>query len=374
MSDFISTEVLDAKSDDQIVTVNIQEDLNQPIIVYLGSELLSNIQNILDSKYQLIDGQNIEKFISLLKDWSRHFHTLPEVILIHDSLLADLSKIKFDEVKKKSGFKTVPVIVFSNQLNKKVKQQAWSIGADEYFHEPIKFKSLIPRIKFYKRLKAAGFSRQDAILKKDKVYKMYFLKRSFDIAVAGTALLLFSPILILVAIAIKLESKGPIFYVSRRAGTNYKVFNFYKFRSMQVDADTQLEKLKETSNQYQDGNQFVKIKNDPRVTRIGDFLRNSSLDEIPQLFNVLKGDMSIVGNRPLPLYEAKLLTTDNHAERFLGPAGITGLWQTMKRGKAEMSAEERIMLDRIYVRKNSLLFDFKLMLMTIPALIQSEKV
>jgi lipopolysaccharide/colanic/teichoic acid biosynthesis glycosyltransferase len=142
---------------------------------------------------------------------------------------------------------------------------------------------------------------------------------------------------------------------------------------MKVNADKELQKLKAESNQYGDG-QFVKIQNDPRITRFGHILRKTSLDEIPQLFNVLKGDLSIVGNRPLPLYEAEMLTTDDYSERFLGPAGITGLWQTLKRGKGEMSASERIMLDRIYVRKNSLWFDFKIIMMTFPALLQSEKV
>lgn len=125
----------------------------------------------------------------------------------------------------------------------------------------------------------------------------------------------------------------------------------------------------------QEGQTFVKIANDPRVFKFGAFLRNSSLDELPQLINVLKGDMSIVGNRPLPLYEAEQLTTDSAATRFLGPAGITGLWQVTKRGKGgAMSAEERISLDNSYAKSYSIFFDFKIMFMTIPALFQKENV
>jgi lipopolysaccharide/colanic/teichoic acid biosynthesis glycosyltransferase len=103
-------------------------------------------------------------------------------------------------------------------------------------------------------------------------------------------------------------------------------------------------------------------------------LRNTSLDEIPQLFNVLIGDMSLVGNRPLPLYEAEKLTNDQIAWRFLAPAGITGLWQVTKRGKDNMSPEERIALDMEYAMKNSFWLDAKIILSTIPALFQKEKV
>jgi len=127
-------------------------------------------------------------------------------------------------------------------------------------------------------------------------------------------------------------------------------------------------------NQYQlskeSGPLFIKIDNDPRVTRLGRFLRNSSLDELPQLINVLLGDMSIVGNRPLPLYEASSLTTDEAAQRFLAPAGMTGLWQTKMRGKPNMSVQERIDLDISYANKHSFIFDMYLLITTPKGLIQ----
>jgi lipopolysaccharide/colanic/teichoic acid biosynthesis glycosyltransferase len=119
---------------------------------------------------------------------------------------------------------------------------------------------------------------------------------------------------------------------------------------------------------------FVKIANDPRVTRIGQFIRNTSIDELPQLFNVLRGDMSIVGNRPLPLYEAEKITTDEFAARFMAPAGITGLWQVSKRGNKSMSAEERKMLDVEYAKSYSLMKDLEIVCKTIPALFQKENV
>lgn len=200
-----------------------------------------------------------------------------------------------------------------------------------------------------------------------------FLKRTLDVTVSATALVALSPVMLAVAAAIRMESKGPVFYTSKRAGRNYKIFKFYKFRTMVPDADKKLHMLE---NQYKDGKgaKFFKVANDPRVTRLGNFLRNSSLDEIPQLLNVLKGDMSLVGNRPLPLYEATTLTTDEWVERFLAPAGITGLWQISKRGKKEMSAEERIGLDIDYAHKNSFAYDMWLMVNTPFAMIQKDNV
>ena len=146
---------------------------------------------------------------------------------------------------------------------------------------------------------------------------------------------------------------------------------------MVVEADHKLSHLMD-KNQYGSSRKsnpvFFKISNDPRITHFGKFLRNTSLDELPQLFNVLKADMSLVGNRPLPLYEAKVLTTDRHAERFNAPAGITGLWQISKRGQKEMSAEERIALDIDYARHNSFVQDLQIMLKTPKALIQKDNV
>ncbi|MDO7887390.1 sugar transferase [Hymenobacter cheonanensis] len=240
-------------------------------------------------------------------------------------------------------------------------------------------------------------------------------KRLFDLVFAGLVLLALLPLLALVALLIWLESPGPVFYYSYRVGTNYRVFKFWKFRSMRPGADQQLAAMK-GHNQYQaaaatpaahtcacEGScqsqlidkqgqlvcerrhrqarraseeaAFVKIVNDPRVTRVGAFLRNTSIDELPQLFNVLRGDMSIVGNRPLPLYEAEKLTTDQFAARFLAPAGITGLWQVSKRGgKGPMSADERKGLDVQYARNYSLQSDLRILLRTVPALFQQENV
>jgi len=177
----------------------------------------------------------------------------------------------------------------------------------------------------------------------------------------------------LIAIALKIESKGPIFYISKRAGRGYRIFNFYKFRTMYVGADqkiTDFSHLNQYNSETNAGPVFFKINNDPRITKVGLFLRNNSLDELPQLVNVLLGHMSLVGNRPLPLYEAATLTTDEWAKRFMAPAGITGLWQIKKRGKSEMSIEERINLDIDYANNYSFVYDLWIMANTPSALMQ----
>jgi lipopolysaccharide/colanic/teichoic acid biosynthesis glycosyltransferase len=197
------------------------------------------------------------------------------------------------------------------------------------------------------------------------------LKRCFDFLVALFLLLLLAPLFVLIAIAVKAGSGGPVLYISKRAGKGYRIFDFYKFRTMYPGADRQLVELT-PFNQYRNGgrSRFFKMKDDPRITRVGRLLRKSSLDELPQLINVLRGDMSLVGNRPLPLYEAETLTTDLLAKRFLAPAGITGLWQIRKRGGTEMNEEERIGLDIDYADRSNFLYDLWIMANTANVMIQ----
>ena len=271
-------------------------------------------------------------------------------------------------------------------------------------------------------------------------FKIPVWKRLFDIVFSCLAIIILSPVFILTAIAIRLESKGPILFKSKRVGTNYTIFEFLKFRSMYVDAEQQLQDLSKDRNQYagaaspdnesqevkstitaplgeqaeldmmnmglesdmmisdeeimlvgddyvvaesdfnkkkeeEINNAFVKIENDPRVTKVGRFIRKYSIDELPQLFNILKGDMSIVGNRPLPLYEAEKLTADSSIDRFMAPAGLTGLWQVEERGKGGMmSAEERKQLDITYGQTYNFMLDMKIIFRTLTAFVQKENV
>jgi lipopolysaccharide/colanic/teichoic acid biosynthesis glycosyltransferase len=254
------------------------------------------------------------------------------------------------------------------------------------------------------------------------IYKCPLWKRSFDILFSLAAIIFLSPLLILVSAAIIMESKGSIVYKSKRVGSNYIVFDFLKFRSMYKDADKRLKEFMEL-NQYKEAEvdsyydysnevtipltgdepdcescfysddtivkesdflrekriknkeNFVKYENDPRITKVGRIIRKYSIDELPQLINILKGDMSVVGNRPLPLYEAEKLTSDLYIDRFMGPSGLTGLWQVEKRGDSgKLSPEQRKQLDIYYAKNYSFWMDLRVILKTFTAFIQKENV
>jgi lipopolysaccharide/colanic/teichoic acid biosynthesis glycosyltransferase len=240
--------------------------------------------------------------------------------------------------------------------------------------------ALLSKVRFLNKVKSKAVE-MNSSLKEDEAMVVSaislhsILKRSFDILVSLTALFLLSPLFILIALAIRIESKGPTFYISKRAGRGYRIFNFFKFRTMFTGAESRVQELSHL-NQYSEDEKkeptFFKFNNDPRVTKVGEFLRNTSLDELPQLLNVLMGDMSLVGNRPLPLYEAATLTTDQCAQRFLAPAGMTGLWQIKKRGREDMSVEERISLDIDYANKYNFMYDLWIMANTPSAIIQKS--
>lgn len=203
---------------------------------------------------------------------------------------------------------------------------------------------------------------------------MMFFKRFFDIAISSILLILLFPLFVFVGLAIKLESRGPIFYISKRVGKHYKVFPMIKFRSMRDGADQTLSEITHLNMYGSERNTsaFVKIKNDPRVSEVGKFLRKTSIDEFPQLLNVLLGHMSIVGNRPLPLYEAEKLLLNDYVSRFDAPAGITGLWQVIKKDRPNMDEYDRIQLDIKYAREFSLLNDLWILLKTPSALLQNQ--
>ena len=339
--------------------------------------------------------------------------------IISDDELFGANGIPLRKILNESGNGKIPFIVLINHLENEHLSLAIKESISEVFTKPLDVASLRIRIPYL----IENYKNTVSKNKETPQFKLPLIKRIFDITFSGLALIMLSPVFLVISILIRIESKGAIFYYSLRVGSGYKIFKFYKFRSMFTGADAKLKDLshlnqynsakkqiahsKESVNelcefceqsgigcrnplyadnkvvcetlhsQRKDGNTgsaFIKIKNDPRITRIGNFIRNTSIDELPQLWNVFIGDMSIVGNRPLPLYEAEKITTDKYALRFGAPAGITGLWQVEKRGRGEMSEEERLNLDNDYAKTHSFGNDIKLILRTVPALFQSENV
>lgn len=355
--------------------------------------------------------------IKLTSDWAAN--NLNIAAIIANSEIMGPSGLSLVEALKKSGLPRVPVFLIVNHLDANLRKLALTAGIADVFKMPLKANRIEKRVGFL--IDNWDIFKSSLQPHTPAIKNIEFSKRVFDLFFAGIALLILSPLFLIVYILIKLESRGPAFYYALRVGTGYRVFKFYKFRSMYVDADQRIKDLQHL-NQYNidagnvktetvanslchectaygkcqypvhadnnswcekdfrfakktnSGSAFFKIKNDPRITRVGNFIRNTSIDELPQLWNVIIGNMSIVGNRPLPLYEAEKLTTDKYILRFSAPAGITGLWQVEKRGKGEMSEEERLMLDNVYAQNHSLKNDLKLILKTIPALFQKENV
>ena len=352
-----------------------------------------------------------------------------KVVISNYNLPGNNGVFLYDQIKKSFKKCMLPFILVSKEYKRQLFKVAFERGINDYF-----VSNSTQAEQIIKKAKSLYFRNTDILDVNEVItpsvdFKTPLSKRIFDICFSLFALLLVSPILLLVMLLIRFESKGKVYYTARRVGR--KPFDFYKLRSMKTGSDKLLSKLAKEKNQYapvtekldfikendcprcaelledefcsqvlhkdfgkicdywynqkkeqvqKTNSTFIKIVNDPRVTKVGKFIRNTSIDELPQLINVLKGDMSIVGNRPLPIYEAELLTKDELSKRFLAPAGITGLWQVELRGKGgNMSEEERIELDNRYadyfIHNNySFWYDIKLILKTIPALFQESAV
>lgn len=344
------------------------------IIIYVGQEEDELPQNLYELNIECWVFQ--DPFLAYVKCLSNAYSkkNTPYAFICREDLPNKEAYKFMSDLQKCPTLKTVPCILLNPNnavINKKAVKKA---GADDLYSGTFKVEDMLDRIQFLQETKSLN-SKEGKSIPPQPDLRISIAKRLFDIFLSSFALLILSPVWLLVLVLIKLESPGPIFYISKRVGTGYRIFNFYKFRSMRQDADKLMKDLMHL-NQYDSTSDttFVKIDNDPRITRIGKFIRKTSLDELPQLFNVLKGDMSIVGNRPLPLYEAERITKDLWSKRFLAPAGITGLWQVTKRGKKEMSVEERIALDMSYADNCTLWHDLKIVAQTFPALLQKESV
>ena len=190
----------------------------------------------------------------------------------------------------------------------------------------------------------------------------HFMKRLEDICASFLAIVVLCIPMLIIGIIVKLTSKGPMIYTSKRVGKDGRVFDFYKFRSMEQDAEQQLEKLLDQNEV--EGGVIFKMKEDPRITKFGKFLRKTSLDELPQLFNILKGDMSLVGPRPCTVREYELYSEKDKL-RLKVPQGLTGEWQVV--GRCETSFEEMVDMDLDYIQnKRGFWYDIGLLFRTIP--------
>lgn len=343
-------------------------------IVYYGNLLKSTIFEDA-SNYSLEHFDHPLKFKVYLDN--RSLLSLPDILIIE----VDDNKDCFDQVKyiKNNPLLQGLIVVLAGIKEDKVwRKKALKLKVNDYYTYPFPLEDFFERLNFLTKFKLIKPKLLELSKQMDVEYQVPLMKRAFDVVASGLGLLALSPLFLITALCIRLESPGPIIYKSKRVGAGYKIFDFYKFRSMRSDADKMIDSISNL-NQYsaesaQSKSAFVKFKNDPRVTKVGRFLRKTSIDELPQLVNVLIGDMSLVGNRPLPLYEAEQLTTNEWSTRFLGPAGLTGLWQISKRGQKEMSDQERKELDNYYAANYSIFLDMKIILKTIPALIQKESV
>jgi len=375
----VSGNIIFSEFDESVIPVPKLVGIDSNVVLFVGKQMEEPEMG--GPNYKFFFAETFDDAIGTIEQLSNVLRRKPGLIIYqfrsdNDPVLSSWQQY----LKTHSAYAAIPFFLYveegvSETIRNTVKKYSY---IDEVITAACfsKLPSKAAFINKYKQLsspKTMVVRKRDIRIKSPKKTLNAVLKRMFDISVAGTLLLLLCPLFIIIAAIIRFESKGPIFYAARRAGKNYRIFKFFKFRTMVVNADQQ---LKQFQNQYgkSEGPVFYKVSNDPRVTRFGKFLRNTSLDEIPQLVNVLIGDMSLVGNRPLPLYEATTLTTDEWAQRFLAPAGITGLWQISKRGKKDMSANERIELDINYSKSHSFTYDMWIMVNTPKALIQKDNV
>lgn len=346
------------------------------LYVGVGDDADERLQSLSD-QYQLFQADNGDWAF----DWLQARSTVIADYDIPYAIICDLQWLISDDFRfarhlaQHPDLCHVPLIALARKHRPFDKSMLTAHGIDDVYAGAFSWAQLEARLEFLNQYKPKLLEYARAATPQNWSMPIPAAKRIFDILVALAALPIMFPFAAMVAAAIAIESPGPVFYRSKRVGTGYRIFDFLKFRSMYADADRRLQDLAHM-NQYQgNGPKFVKIVRDPRVTRVGRFIRKYSIDEWPQIFNILRGDMSVVGNRPLPLYEAQQLTKEEYCARFLAPAGLTGLWQVSKRGRSDMDAEERIALDIAYATNPySVWRDLKIVLQTCTAFIQKEDV
>ncbi len=384
-------------------------------ISYLGNDsvIYSHLRSVSDKLISFCN--NIDDIDSSSKNFNSD---APHLVFVEQG---DFSTDKNLIQALKFKYPFAYIVLVSDQIKPELFAKYTKYGVKDTIRSDVSRERLLNAIEFIER----NHKLLSSVINEQNISGMYEIplwKRMFDIIFSALALIILFPFLIVIAALIRVESEGPVIYISKRVGSNYRIFNFYKFRSMYKDADKRLKDYlslnqyndvdlsafnieddtariplnisvnQETSLYYSDDdviseedfirdkkskqkNNFLKFENDPRITKMGHFIRKFSIDELPQLVNIIRGDMSIVGNRPLPMYEAEQLTTDQYIDRFIGPAGLTGLWQVQKRGDSgKLSPEERKQLDIFYSSNYNFWMDIKIIFKTLTAFVQKENV
>jgi lipopolysaccharide/colanic/teichoic acid biosynthesis glycosyltransferase len=307
---------------------------------------------------------------------------LPDGIVCDMKLPADDAFVFFDFWIGHFDSETkIPFIILDDEKNKKNVEKAIQLKIDDVYTKPIDAETLINRILSLKKIKP--LSNSGSIIKSVPTnYQITFFKRLFDLLFASLGLIITSPVLVILALAIKIESKGKIYSISKRVGTGYRVFDLYNLRTRYSDTDKRFhdlshinQYLKEAHPNYAERHQ----ENDPRLTRVGFIIHKTGIDRWLQLINVIKGDLTLVGNRPIRMYEAEMLRIVDWNDRIQGPAGLTGLWKIKShKNYKTLSTEDRKLLDnkyyRIARRKYPFWKDLLIILRTVPAIFQKKNV
>jgi lipopolysaccharide/colanic/teichoic acid biosynthesis glycosyltransferase len=345
------------------VNINDTDPLQrkQENFFYVG-ENISLVANLADS-FQMgyASAVNLQQALSFMNELQKDNFQFKGVMI--DVPLHKMQLTKFVKYISGSSFARLPLVYVSTYLSEAETNELSAANAvDDIVHPVRDIFTIGERMDFLAKVKNDAIERsKSSVSQRTKVLSVCnaMLKRTIDIVFASVLLVLALPIMALIAVLIKLESSGPVFHNAYRAGCGYRVFKFYRFRTNKVGTARLVSSLSQISAFRDNGASFISAYMETSLTRLGGFLRRTSLDELPQLLNVLKGDMSIVGNRPLPLNEAVKLTNDEFAERFNAPAGLTGLWQI------SMENEQfRVSLDLEYARQHDLLLDLEILVRT----------
>ncbi|MCK4692085.1 MAG: sugar transferase [Anaerolineales bacterium] len=315
----------------------------------------------------------------------------PDLVVL-DIMMPDMDG--WETCRRMKAISEVPVLFLTVRSDVASVAQGFDVGGNDYVCKPFQTNDLTTRIENLLNNHSIPIFDSLPITSTETTSKLYvmsgyrpqrlniFFKRLLDILIAGAMLILLSPLMLLIALLIKLDSPGPVIFKQERVGTkrkerdqgqptDFKTFTFFKFRTMRWDASSEphraylqafIQNDHNRMNEVQgNGAQTRKLTDDPRVTRLGRFLRKSSMDELPQLWNVLKGEMSIIGPRPPILYEVEMYEPW-HRKRLMAKPGLTGLWQVTSRSSADF--DEMVRMDIWYIEHQSLGLDLRILLKT----------